>query len=331
MKNKKLKALFINSEEYNKDEYKNLKKSCIIYNIENPSRKELINFIKIRKVSEIDILVVNIGIDYDETILKLLPKLKIILTPTTGLNHLDQNYIKKNKIKLFSLKNNQKLKYVTSTAEHAWALILAISRNLIAYNNETLLKGNWNRKKYIDKNFQLYGKTIGIIGYGRLGRLISKYAKAFGMKILAFDKKIKKQKIKNYSSLNMIFLLSDIISINLTYDKTTHGIISEKILSKAKKNQVIINTSRGEIINEDALWSYLKVKNNRYAGLDVLVNDHKWFNKIPKKKFKTLSKYNKKMLLTPHVGGVSIDAKNITREIILDILTKEIRNYKTLY
>ena len=68
-------------------------------------------------------------------------------------------------------------------------------------------------------------------------------------------------------------------------------------------------------------------KKNRYAGLDVLVNDHKWSNKIPREKFKNLTKYQKKILLTPHRGGVSIEAKNITREIILDILMKIIRNY----
>ena len=329
MKNKKPKVLFVNISEYNKNKLKVIKKNCTVYNFENPSRKKLIHFLKIKKFTRIDILITNIGIYYDTFVLKLFPNLKIILTPTTGINHLDLNYIKKNKIKLFSLKNNKKLKYVTSTAEHAWALILAISRNLVAYNNETLLGGKWERKKYINKNFQLYGKTIGIIGYGRLGKLISKYATAFGMKILVFDKKIKKSKIKSFSSLSKIFMLSDIVTINLTYDHTTHEIISKNILFKAKKNQVLINTSRGEIIQENALWSYLNLKKKRYAGLDVLVNDHKWTNKIPREKFKIIKKYNKNMLLTPHVGGVSIDAKNITREIILDILIKIIRNYKS--
>ena len=327
MKDRKLIVLIINISEYNKNKLKIIKKNCTIYSLENPTSKKLILFLKNKKFPKIDILITNIGIYYDKFILKLFPNLKVILTPTTGVNHIDLNYIRKNKIKLFSLKNNKKLKYVTSTAEHTWALILAISRNLIAYNNETLLKGKWERKKYIDKNFQLYGKTIGIIGYGRLGKLISKYAAAFGMKILIFDKKNKESKIKNFSSLSKIFLLSDIVTINLTYDNTTHKIISKDFLTKAKENQVLINTSRGEIIQEDALWSYLNLKKNRYAGLDVLVNDHKWSNKIPREKFKNLKKYNKKILLTPHIGGVSIEAKNITREIILDILMKIIRNY----
>ena len=159
------------------------------------------------------------------------------------MNHLDLDYIKKNKIKLFSIKNNKKLKYVTSTAEHTWSLILALSRNLIGYHDDTLSKGNWDRKKYINNNFQLYGKTIGIIGFGRLGKMISRYALAFGMKILIFDKKKKITNYKNNYSLSKIFSLSDIISINLSYNKSTHGIISKSILNKAKTNQILINTS----------------------------------------------------------------------------------------
>tara|TARA_Y100000389_G_C17466896_1_gene526481 strand:- start:1253 stop:2242 length:990 start_codon:yes stop_codon:yes gene_type:complete len=328
MKNSKLNLLFINKSEYEIKKLNIIKKKCTIYNIENPSRTKFIDFIKIKKLSKIDILVVNIGIDFNESILKLFPKLKIILTPTTGLNHLDIDYIKKKKIKLFSLKNNKKLKYVTSTAEHTWALILAITRNLIQYHNDTSLKGNWDRKKYIDNIFQLYGKTIGIVGFGRLGKMISIYAAAFGMKILIFDKKVKKYRIKNYSSLNKIFSQSDIVSINLSYDKTTHGIISKKILKKAKSNQILVNTSRGEIFDESALWSYLKSKKNRYAGLDVLVNDYKWYKKIPSNNLKKLRKIKKKIILTPHVGGVAVDAKKITRNIILELLFQVLKKNK---
>ena len=163
MKDRKLIVLIINISEYNKNKLKIIKKICTIYSLENPTSKKLILFLKNKKFPKIDILITNIGIYYDKIILNFFQISKLILTPTTGVNHIDLNYIRKNKIKLFSLKNNKKLKYVTSTAEHTWALILALSRNLIAYNNETLLKGKWDRKKYIDKIFNYMEKLLALL------------------------------------------------------------------------------------------------------------------------------------------------------------------------
>ena len=226
---------------------------------------------------------------------------------------------------MLTLAKNKKLNTVTSTAEHAWGLVLSLSRNIIPYYQDIIFRRNWRRNLYLNYNFQLYGKTIGIIGYGRLGKMISRYAKSFGMKILIFDKN-KKKKIQNYYSLQKIFKISDVVYVNLDYNKSSHGIISKKIVSNAKDRQVLINTSRGEIIEDGVLKIYLNNKKHRQAGLDVLNNDSSWSSKIPLKSFNYIKKYKNKLILTPHVGGVSIDSKNITREIVLDYLFKLIKN-----
>ena len=99
MKDRKLIVLIINISEYNKNKLKIIKKNCTIYSLENPTSKKLILFLKNKKFPKIDILITNIGIYYDKFILKLFPNLKVILTPTTGVNHIDLNYIRKiNKI-----------------------------------------------------------------------------------------------------------------------------------------------------------------------------------------------------------------------------------------
>ena len=148
------------------------------------------------------------------------------------------------------------------------------------------------------------------------------------MKVLIFDK-IPKKKLSNFCNLEKIFRKSDIISINLSYGKSTHNLITNKIVKNAKIKQILINTSRGEIIQQSALDLYLNPSKGRYLGLDVLKDDFKWSRKIPTSEFKFLKKYKKRILLTPHVGGVSIDAKDITRKMTLDSL-KKVLNFKNL-
>ena len=326
---KKTDVLIINQSEYELNQIKDIKKKCNLYNLENPTQSDLSNFIKTRNLHSVKIIITNLGVYIDAKIINQFPNLKYVISPTTGLNHIDTNCLKRKKIKLFSLKNKIKMNKVTSTAEHAWALILGISRNLISYHIDTMINGKWNRNLHLKNNFQLSGKVLGILGYGRLGKMINKYAKSFGMKVLIFDKNSKKKKIKNFCTLEKIFKISDIVSINLSYNERTENLITKKILKNAKVRQILINTSRGEIIQESALAQYLNPRKKRYIGLDVLRDDFKWSKKIPRSKLNFLTKYKKRILLTPHVGGVSIDAKEITREMTLNNL-KKILSYKNL-
>ena len=325
---KKTNVLIINQSEYPLDQIRDIKKKCNLLNLENPSQNDLLNFIKRKKLYTVKVILTNLGVSINAKIINLLPNLKYVITPTTGVNHIDINFLKKKKIKLFLLKNKKKLSKVTSTAEHAWSLILGISRNLVSYHVDSMIKGRWNRNLHIKDNFQLSGKVLGILGYGRLGKMINRYAKSFGMKVLVFDKNLKK-KLTNFCNLEKIFRKSDIVSINLSYDKSTHNLITNKIVKNAKAKQILINTSRGEIIHESVLGLYLNPNKGRYLGLDVLKDDFKWSRKIPTSELKFLKKYKKRILLTPHVGGVSIDAKDITRKMTLDSL-KKILNFKNL-
>jgi D-3-phosphoglycerate dehydrogenase len=318
----KLNLLIFNISEYNKQQIRNLKNHLNIYFIENPNKK---NFEKLlKKLNDknikINYLISNFGIKFDKNLIDKLPNLKMILTPTTGINHIDTKYLKLKKIKLFSLLKNHKLKKITSTAEHTWALILAISRNLIHYSRDVLENGKWERKKYL--NFQLNEKILGIVGFGRLGKMVKRYAKAFNMATLIFDKK---KGIKNKCSLQKVFSKSDIVTIHLELNSKTRGIISKKIIKIAKKNLIIINTSRGEVIDEQFMFEQLKKNNIKYFGADVLVNDHMWTKKIPYKKKVEINKIKNKILLTPHVGGNTVEANKVTRKIILDKLLEIIK------
>ena len=126
-------------------------------------------------------------------------KLKFILTNTTGLNHIDLNYCKKKKIKIFSLKNKKKfLNSIRSTAELYLALILNISRKIPSAIND-VQNGNWNRNKFIGNN--LFKKKIGILGLGRNGSLIAGYCKKMGMDVSYYDKNVQNKSYKKFKNL----------------------------------------------------------------------------------------------------------------------------------
>ncbi len=238
---------------------------------------------------------------------------KFLISPTTGLDHIDLNFCKKNNIKVLSLKNHRLfLKNITATAELTWAIILNLAKNLKKYSEETSLKLKWDRDKYL--NNDLKGNTIGIIGYGRIGRIISKYAKAFGMKVFIYDIRNKKSsKLKD-------ILKCKFITIHISLDNNCK-IFSKLFFSKIRKDAFLINTSRGDIFNEKYFIKFFKSKKYNGLGLDVLPSDVIWKNKIPKK-YQFIKNLNSNFVLTPHIGGNTLETRLKTTEFILSNFLK---------
>ncbi len=315
--------LILDHHEYPKKILKKLEKKILILKYTPKNQNDLKEFIiKKSKKFLIFAVVTKLGFRFDKKLSSFTNnKLKYILSPTTGLNHIDVEGFKKNRVKIIHLKNKKFLASISSTAEHTWALILAISKNLKYYDETIFKKKKWDRGDLI--NFEIQEKTLGIVGYGRLGKILAKYAKAFGMNIFIYDrKKIKLPKYIKNISLEKIFRKSDIITINLSYEKNNLKIINSKILKKSKKNLILINTSRGELIDQDCLFKMLKEKKIKFAGLDVLQNDSTWNKKIPKKIIKNLNLLKSKLIVTPHVGGFSEQAVIKTREHLINNFIK---------
>jgi|TARA_B100001059_G_scaffold236761_2_gene290011 D-3-phosphoglycerate dehydrogenase len=221
-------------------------------------------------------------------------KLKAILTVTTGLDHLDLEIIKKKKIKLFYLNDRVFLKKVRASIEHTFFLIFYALKNYLFINNSKKLNVN-----LIGRN--LNNKTVGIIGFGRIGQELSKLLIPFGVKIVFFEKrnlkKIKSKNITRVKNLKSLFKVSDIISVNISLSKN-HNLINKKIFKYAKKNMILINTSRGQVINTLDLLNFLKKNELSSAALDVIDS------KYEKLYFNYLKKY-KNLILTPHIGGLT--------------------------
>ena len=274
-------------------------------------------------ISTCDIYLASAAIRVDKDFLKKATKLKVILSPSTGVDHLDINEIRKKNIKLITITKEIKLlETFSATSEIAFALILNLYRNIIPAN-KSALNGIWAREKFSGR--QLLGKTIGILGLGRLGVITARIALGFGMKVVAYD--IKKKNIKGVKmlSMNKLFKMSDIVSVHVHLNSKTAGLIDRKFLTAMKKNSILINTSRGAIINEKDLLHVLKRKIIAGAGLDIINGE--WLSKkeLLEHKLINYARKNNNLIILPHIGGSTIESIVGAR---IFICNKLLKNYK---
>ena len=203
----------------------------------------------------------------DAALLKKLPKLKLVTTMSTGFDHIDIAACKKRKVVACNVPSYGE----NTVAEHAMALLLAISRNIVP-SVERTRKGKFSFDGL--RGFDLKGKTIGILGTGKIGKHMAHYARAFGMNVLAYDlfsnKALAQECGFTYTSLSELLKKSDIISLHLPETPKTHHIINSQNLKKIKKGCILINTARGGLAETEALLAGIKDGTFRALGLDVL-------------------------------------------------------------
>lgn len=215
----------------------------------------------------IDIAVVFIYSKLTKTLLQKLPRLKFIATKSTGFDHIDLAYCRKKGIVV----SNVPFYGENTVAEHTFALILSLSRNIHKSYFRTL-RNDFSIEGL--KGFDLKNKTLGVIGTGHIGLHVIKIAKGFGMHVLAYDvqKKPFLSEVLGFRYVDLITLLkkSDIITLHVPYNSSTHHLIDKKTLSHIKKGAILINTSRGGVVDTDALIEALDKKILSGAGLDVI-------------------------------------------------------------
>tara|TARA_B100000767_G_scaffold111734_1_gene106811 strand:- start:107 stop:1078 length:972 start_codon:yes stop_codon:yes gene_type:complete len=321
-----MKALILNYSTYNKSHINIIKKKFSkIYLKDFTSKKGLISFLKKRKKEKnpINVIFTSFGIFYDQSITMYLDdKKRYLVSPTTSVTHIDKANIKKNTKIIYLDKKNfgHYLKKIPSTGELTIMLILMLLRRALPAT-ASVRKSKWNRDFYIGN--QISNKKVGIIGFGRIGKIVSKNLESFGAKIYVFEKY--KSKVSNrYKKVNMDFIFSkcDIISVHIDSRKENFDLIGEKLINKMKKSAIFINTSRGEIVNEKFLISALKKKNIAGAALDVLKGDSSWGKKVQNNKMINYFKKNDNLIITPHLGGNTFEASNKTKELIIKKLIK---------
>ncbi|MGH1440768.1 MAG: NAD(P)-dependent oxidoreductase [Cellvibrionaceae bacterium] len=271
-------------------------------------------------VPEIDVLIVRLGHHIDEEVFSKATSLKVVVTATTGLNHIDLKAADQYDVAVLSLKGERQfLDTLTATAELAWAGLLAFVRNIpgaVDHVNE----GGWNRDLF--KGYQLKGKTLGIVGYGRLGSIVAAYGKAFQMKVIFTDPFVDAYP-REVEKVEFPYLLanSDVVSVHVNYDQSTHGLFDRQAFLQFKKGSILINTSRGELIDELAMLDALE--NNILKGvvLDVLSDEANNSPIWPKDNvvWQKISS-NSNILITPHIGGATHESMASAEQFMADKL-----------
>ena len=248
-------------------------------------------------------------------------KIKYIVTATTGLNCIDLQYTKLKKIKVLSLKGEEKfLQGIRATPEFTIASMLALLRNIKDSSN-SISKYSWDRERF--KGNEIFGKTVGIIGYGRVGRLVAKYLNCFGANILVCEKKEKKlPKYIKKVNLEEIFKESDIVTLHINYENENKNIINKKIFDQIDKPIYFINTARGELVNEHDLVQAIKENKIIKAAIDVLNNEVK--DEIENNELLKFAINSNKILLTPHLGGCTKESMEKTEVFMAKKLKKEL-------
>ncbi len=272
-------------------------------------------------IKDVDAIIIRSGTKLTSEVIKSANSLKVIGRAGVGLDNVDIDTASRRGIIVMNAPGGNTI----STCEHTWALILALKRN-IPQAWQSFLKGEWKRSKFMGK--EVYGKVLGVIGLGRIGREVSRRALAFGMKVIAYDPYIsediaKKSEVK-LVSFEDVLKNADIITIHTPLSKDTQHLISEKEFSLMKDGVKIINCARGGIIDEQALYKALKEGKVSGVGLDV-------YEEEPPPPDWPLREFSQRCVFTPHLGASTQEAQvNVAIEIahcVADALkSKGIRN-----
>jgi D-3-phosphoglycerate dehydrogenase len=318
-----MKILHLEATNYSESALNALRNIGVL-EIKEPKSKEELDMILMQ--SNYDCIFTTIGNTLDRVNLAFQKNLKYIVSPTTGLNHIDIDYAIEKKIEVISLKGEfEFLSSIQSTAEHTWMLVLSLLRNFKKVQ-QSISNGIWSRNELLCD--ELNTKTIGIIGYGRLGKIIAQYAQAFSMRILVCETDSKNQILAIQNGFEIyskeeIFSMSDVIVLLTDYTKENEKMIGKNEFFKMKKSAFFVNTSRGEMVDEEALLYALENKLIKAAALDVLNGDSDWKTNLPSNhKLYEYSQVNSNLIITPHIGGYGKVSIQKTRDFITNKFLK---------
>lgn len=272
---------------------------------------------------------VFVNSEVKQPVLDLLNGVKFVATRSTGFDHIDGAYAKEKGVAVSNVPS-----YGSRTvAEFAFGLILNLSRKIYTARHQLMEGDNFNISSL--RGFDLYEKTLGVIGTGRIGKNVIKIAKGFGMKVIAHDAypdlAFATEQGFEYVSLEDLLKNSDIITLHAPYNPTTHHLINKENIGLMKKTAYLINDARGELVETDALVQALASGAIAGAGLDVLENERQLkeeselMKKGPEafKDFKTLFENQLLMdmpnvMVTPHIAFDTVEAVHEIMQTTVD-------------
>ena len=278
-------------DNLNQQVYKELETigDCLDISKSASKEEDLLYYIK-----DCEIIVIRSSTKLTKEVLDKAEQLKIIARCGVGIDNVDLDFAKSKNIFV----TNSPSANLISVVELTVALIISVSRKLSLADSH-LKKGEWNRSQFLGN--ELYGKTLGIVGFGKAGRLVAERMKSFGMSIVFYDPYVTDWNGSEESlELDDLLRTADVVSIHVIKTKDTENLISKDKLDLLKPNSIIVNTSRGGVLDEDYLFELLESEKIFGAGLDVYSNEPP----------ENVERYNGlNLVTTPHIGASTNEAQ----------------------
>ncbi|MBF0340517.1 MAG: cytidylyltransferase [Magnetococcales bacterium] len=235
-------------------------------------------------------------------------RLRVLATPSTGSNHIDLSWCATHGVTVTRLKESDVVHSIFASSEFTWALILATVRRL-PKAAERVKQGYWRDVEDELRAIELHGRTLGIIGFGRIGGNVARYARPFGMRVIACDpfKTIDQPEVEQLANPMELLARADIVLIAVHLDETTRGMVNGAWFAAMRPGAVFINVSRGEIVDEAALLAALQSGHLAAAGLDVISDEF-----LSDKRQHPLIRHARShdhLLITPHIAGLTRDSE----------------------
>jgi D-3-phosphoglycerate dehydrogenase len=266
------------------------------------------------EIGAYDALIMRSQTHVDAELLERAENLKVVARAGIGLDNVDVEACTRRGVLVVNAPQSN----IVSAAEHSLALLLAQARN-IPQANQALKAGEWARERY--QGVELAGKTLGVVGLGRVGAMVSARAQAFGMRLIAYDPYVSRERAREMGvelmpTLEALLVQSDFVTIHLPRTPETEGLIGERELSLMKEGARIVNTARGGIIDEDALVKALKDKRVAGAALDVFAEEPTTES--------DLFAFDE-VVVTPHLGASTVEAQDKAGATIAEMVSLALR------
>ncbi len=259
----------------------------------------------LKAVAECEVLISRFGHSLDMELFAAAPSLRALVSATTGLDHIDLEAAAAHSVTVLSLRGETEfLEELSATAELAWGLLLSLIRR-IPQAFQSVKEGGWDRDAF--RGSELRGRRLGIIGLGRLGRMVAAYGRAFGMVVAAYDP---------YASdwptgVEMRFTAEDlmedtqVLSIHVPLNDETRRFMDKGMLARLPEGAILINTSRGAVVDEAALLAALGSGHLAGAGLDVVADE---LSGDPSDDLLAYAREHENLIITPHMGGATVES-----------------------
>jgi D-3-phosphoglycerate dehydrogenase len=266
-------------------------------------------------LAPVEVLFAPLGFRIDKAKMDRCPRLKAIVSNTTGVPHIDVKEAARRGVAVCALHDQPAfLDSITPTAEHTIGLMLAAWRRVPAAH-AAACAGRWDRRPWGAP--RMFSRMrLGLVGYGRLGRKVARIAEAMGMAVAFYDPHVP----GGMPDLLALARRSDVLSLHAPATEETRGLVSRAVLEALPRGALVVNTARGEIMDLDALLDLLEEGHVAAAGLDVLPDefDPGFAGRFPGSRVVAYARARDNLVLTPHIGGSTVDAWSETERFVIE-------------